>query len=221
MEIVNSGRDWVVYKSALIENYQQDMIHELNLAYENFKNVFVNVDSSLTRRQELTFGDLPAILNGSDPNFIEKEMQNPDANLSGYSFYNVFALTSPSPLYYELYCQLRSIIRLHVGNIPLWFQCWLNFHRPDQVLDWHDHHWDYHGYISIDPKDTVTKFRCKDDKYEIVNKTGQIYFGPGYREHKVFVNSEYTGPRLTLGFDISAQPKKPQPDAQFSLLPLL
>ena len=41
---------------------------------------------------------------------------------------------------------------------PLWIQCWLNYHSDKQVLDWHDHKWLFHGYISIDPKDTKTIF---------------------------------------------------------------
>jgi hypothetical protein len=219
MRLIDHGTDWVLYKSDFIESYQREIIEDLNTAYENFKNVFVNVDSSLTRRQELTFGDLPQILQTKDHNFIENEMNNPNSNLSGYSFYNVFALTAPSPYFYEIQRQLKSLIRLSIGDAtPAWYQCWMNFHRPDTVLDWHDHHWDYHGYISIDPKETVTKFRNGDDHYEIVNKPGQIYFGPGYREHKVFVNEDFKGPRITLGYDVTLRASIP--DSQFSLIPL-
>ena len=55
--------------------------------------------------------------------------------------------------------------------------------------------------------------------YEIENRPGQIYFGPGWRPHKVQVNEEFDRPRLTLGFDISFQGDIP--DSQFSLHPLL
>ena len=72
-------------------------------------------------------------------------------------------------------------------------------HDHDNVLGWHNHDWDYHGYISIDPKNTVTEFR----NYKIENKTGQIYFGPGQREHRVVCLDEFSDKRLTIGFDVS------------------
>ena len=81
----------------------------------------------------------------------------------------------------------------------MWMQAWLNYHNHDQVLGWHNHDWDYHGYISIDPKNTVTEFR----DYKIENKVGQIYFGLGQREHRVVCLDEFSDTRLTIGFDVS------------------
>lgn len=134
----------------------------------------------------------------------------------GYRFYNVFAATSPSPIWYELYKDLRNVVREYVNDDqPLWFQSWLNFHTPDQVLDWHGHNWPYHGYISIDPKGTRTVF----EGYEVENEVGNIYIGPGYRMHKVEVDKHFDEPRITLGFDIHTDPDRPYD--QWSLLPLL
>jgi hypothetical protein len=228
--IIKSGSDWALYKVPFIEANLSNFIYDLNLAHKNFKDVFVNVDSSLTRKQELTVGDLPSLWERSQniDNFIESELNDPGSNLSGYSFYNIFNLTSPSPYFYELYYIFRNIIRCHLGNRPIWFQCWMNFHKPDTVLNWHNHAFPYHGYISIDPHNTTTMFKDHDDPqtvdeapllYEIENKPGQIYFGPGWRPHKVRVDEEFDRPRLTLGFDISFQADIP--DSQFSLMPLL
>ena len=51
-------------------------------------------------------------------------------------------------------------------------------------------------------------------------KRQNIYFGPGWdRKHKVCVNEDYSGNRITLGYDIHTQPDLP--DDQFSLIPLL
>ena len=83
-------------------------------------------------------------------------------------------------------------------------QCWLNYHTPDKVLDWHTHEWNYHGYISIDPKDTKTVF----DGYEIDNEIGNIYIGPGYRYHKVVTKDNFYEPRITLGFDVCVEPSR-------------
>ena len=142
-----------------------------------------------------------------------------------YNKYNLFALTAPSSIFYEMYKELRNIVRGQLGDQrPLWIQAWVNYHRPEEVLDWHEHEFDYHGYISIDPKRTNTVF----EGYSIENKPGQIYFGPGYRKHKVEVLEPFEGYRTTIGFDIHATPVNPLvqdyielPFVNMSLIPLL
>ena len=79
-----------------------------------------------------------------------------------------------------------------------WFQSWLNFHSKDDVLDWHNHKWPYHGYICIDPKNSRTIF----ENYSIKNEIGNIYLGRGHRKHKVEVLEDYDDFRITIGFDI-------------------
>lgn len=133
-----------------------------------------------------------------------------------YGMYNVFAATSPSPVFYELFKELSTHIRTFAGHDnPLWMQSWINYHMPTQVLDWHGHDWTFHGYISIDPKETKTMF----EGYEIKNEIGNIYIGPGYRQHKVEVIEEFNTPRMTLGFDVHDEPALPF--EQFSLVPIL
>ena len=150
-----------------------------------------------------------------------KKYFNEDSTWS-YGKYNFFSLTSPSQLYYNLFMELKTIIKDFVPKYNYaWIQCWLNYHHSDQVLDWHTHNWDYHGYISIDPKKTRTIFR----DYEIVNQVGNIYIGPGNREHKVVVDVIYSTPRITLGFDIMIKNedknfKLVNPHNMFSLIPI-
>lgn len=133
-----------------------------------------------------------------------------------YKYYNIFAATSPSPLWYDLFKELCGVVRTYAGDDrPLWMQSWLNFHTPDQVLDWHGHDWPFHGYISVDPKDTNTSF----EGYSIKNETGAIYIGPGHRLHKVEVNSTYEGHRITLGFDVTDEMDRPY--EMFSMIPVL
>ena len=147
-------------------------------------------------------------------NFFKQTFPDRDSTWS-YNFYNIFCVTSPSPLWYDLFVELKSIIRDYVGHDkPLWMQSWLNFHMPDQVLDWHNHEWPYHGYISIDPKNTETIF----DNYKVKNELGNIYIGPGNRMHKVEVIESFTTPRITLGFDVHEEPDFPY--EQFSLMPI-
>jgi len=117
-----------------------------------------------------------------------------------YRYYNLTTLTVGLPLYYKLFVDLQKIIREYVDNDdPLWYQCWLNFHDENEVLKRH-HHPDclFHGYISIDPKDSETEF----EDYTITNKTGNLYIGEAGIMHQVNVLSPFEGKRITIAFDI-------------------
>ena len=131
-----------------------------------------------------------------------------------YQMYNVFSLTAGSGLFHQIYKELTFVIKdflkeknpilindsNEVSN--MWIESWMNYHKQDEVLDWHDHLFDFHGYISIDPKDSTTEF----EKYSIKNKPGNIYIGPGNRKHMVVVDTPYTDTRITLGFDLLIKP---------------
>ena len=122
-----------------------------------------------------------------------------------YDKYNVFGLTSPTQVYYDLFNELRGFVYDYTGDVDrLWMQSWDNYHMPDQVLRWHNHHWPIHGYISIRPHKTKTVF----EGYEIDNEVGNIYIGPGNRYHRVEVLEDYDTPRITLGFDLLTDPTK-------------
>lgn len=141
-----------------------------------------------------------------------------------YNKYNIFSLTAPSTNFYNIFLELRTVIRNQLGwGRPLWLEAWINYHKADEVLDWHHHEYDYHGYISIDPKQTKTIF----ESYEIINKPGQIYFGPGARLHKVETLETFEGVRTTIGFDVHTIPQNPyvlqyveRPFVNMGLLPL-
>jgi|TARA_B110000967_G_C18807269_1_gene521685 hypothetical protein len=142
-----------------------------------------------------------------------------------YNLYNVFALTAPSTIFHGIYKELGTFVKSHLGNErPLWIQAWLNYHKHDECLTRHGHEFDYHGYISIDPKKTNTVF----DNWTIENKPGQIYFGPGNAMHEVQVLEPYEGYRTTIGFDVHTIPNSPlyrnyeeRPFGNMGLMPLL
>lgn len=120
-----------------------------------------------------------------------------------YPFYNIFNATSSNMLMYKLFNELKTVVRDELGyEQPLWMQAWLNFQDDKNLLKWHDHDWDWHGYICIDPKNTKTIWR----EFEIENKIGQIYFGDGHKEHAVEAVEPFDGYRITLGFDITNVP---------------
>jgi len=116
-----------------------------------------------------------------------------------YKKYNIFNITSSNLLMYKLYFELCNMIKKHLGSKPMWIQSWLNYQSQEEVLPWHNHDWQYHGYISIQPFNTKTIF----EHWEIENKIGQVYLGHGRVPHKVEVVEPFEGKRITIGFDIT------------------
>jgi len=129
-----------------------------------------------------------------------------------YSIYNIFNITTGSEHYWRIYKDLTYCIdkyfKITQREKPrqIWMESWLNNHNADEVLKKHDHTWDLHGYVSIDPQDTETVFLdWKNDSkelYRLKNKPGRIYIGPGSRPHYVNNIGTYTEKRITLGFDL-------------------
>ena len=123
-----------------------------------------------------------------------------------YRKYNIFSLAAGDVLFLQIYKDLiwvvKDFLKDRDNSDTVWIQSWLNYHKQDEVLNWHDHKFSFHGYISVDPKDTTTEF----NGYSIKNQPGNIYIGRGYRKHRVVVDSPYTDTRITLGFDLLINP---------------
>jgi hypothetical protein len=117
-----------------------------------------------------------------------------------YNYYNAMCLSLGSKLYFKLFKSLSMLIRNYSQHKnPLWFQCWLNFHSQQEVLDWHDHsECKFHGYVSIDPKNSLTEF----ENFKIKNEPGLVYIGLPCLKHRVMVLEDFVAPRITLGFDV-------------------
>ena len=148
---------------------------------------------------------------------IKKEFKSSDTTWV-YDKYNIFSKSSASLLFYKLYKKLNYCIRDYVkDDKPLWMQSWLNYHNSQNLAlslgekqGFHSHNAKYHGYISIDPQNTITIFR---NGLEIPNKIGQLYIGPGSNsglkpppegpwDHYVKVLTPLSKPRITIAFDI-------------------
>lgn len=175
---------------------------------------------SIPKNQELINGDIEIA-----HRLFKRVFPDSDSTWT-YDRYNIFAFTAPSTTFYKIYKEIRDVVRGQLGDDqPLWMQAWLNFHTCDQLLPRHRHDFAYHGYVSLDPKQTKTVF----DDYEIINKPGQLYFGPGSdRHHYVEAIEPFAGIRTTLGFDIHTLPQSKlileyteRPHSSMSLMPLL
>lgn len=120
-----------------------------------------------------------------------------------YANTNAFSLCTLSIPFYRVYQQITSSIRDWVqDDRPLWMHCWLNYNTYESILNWHDHddHNLLHGYISIEPKNTITEFK----HFTVENKTGTLYLGLPGKEmiHRVVANEKFEGYRATLAFNV-------------------
>jgi hypothetical protein len=120
-----------------------------------------------------------------------------------YTQYNIFGATSPSAHMYQLFKEIRDMVRAQEPTGRLWIQSWINHHYENELLEWHNHSATWHGYVSIQPWNTVTEF----DNFVIENKVGQIYFGPGGLRHRVVTkdNTPFEDKRITVAFDIMTE----------------
>jgi len=125
-----------------------------------------------------------------------------DYRTDNFDTYNIFTEWTSDEMY-DLFFEVKTVVRNHIPHGRLWLQAWLNAHRQDECLDWHDHTFPYHGYISIEPKDTTTEFA----HWKVKNEIGNIYFGFGgeANAHRVVVNTPYDDHRITIGFDVQSE----------------
>lgn len=126
---------------------------------------------------------------------------NTEYRTSNFDTYNIFTEWTTDTMY-DLFTNVKDVVRTHLPKGRLWLQAWVNVHKQNECLDWHHHHFPFHGYISIDPKNTTTEFA----KWKVKNSVGNIYFGHGGKanEHKVTVNEPYDDYRITIGFDVQS-----------------
>lgn len=117
-----------------------------------------------------------------------------------YRYYNCTGLFVGSLMYHKMFKDVFKIIRKYANTKkPLWLQSWLNIHDEQQLLTWHNHGDSlFHGYISIDPKNTETVFK----NYTIKNKIGNVYIGPSANYHKVVCKKKFKDKRITIAFDV-------------------
>ena len=181
----NKEHNYVRYRSKYIVDNIEEIKQDCQIAHNRFKILFPDKDSSWT-----------------------------------YSKYNIFTLTSTSLHFYNMYKDLIFCAKDYLNkqnidlNSPLWIQSWLNFHKSKEVLDWHNHSWLFHGYMSIDPKQSKTVFK----DFHINNEVGVLYFGEGYKHHKVEVLEDFFGERITIGYDFTRTANEV---SNISLIPVL
>ncbi|MCH1416801.1 MAG: hypothetical protein L7V30_04730, partial [Gammaproteobacteria bacterium] len=68
---------------------------------------------------------------------VKSSFGNKDTTWS-YNEYNIFSVTAGSVYFYNLFKELRDIVKAEIPNKMLWIQAWLNVHEQQSLLDWHN-----------------------------------------------------------------------------------
>ena len=53
-----------------------------------------------------------------------------------YDRYNIFGLTSPTQVFYDLFNELRGFVYDYTDADQLWMQAWLNRHMPEDAVSY-------------------------------------------------------------------------------------
>ena len=172
------GSDYCLVDSLFVARHREELLAECAAGVAKFRSLFPGTNTT------------------ASTNAAERRRYS---NHEGYRLYNVFGLCAPSVLFMGLFKELVSALAGIVKEREVYVQAWVNYQTREEVLGWHRHDgFDYHGYVAIDPKDTVTEF----EGYTIENRCGLIYVGDCFPRHRVVNRSSYAGTRVTIGFDV-------------------
>ena len=164
---------------------KQYIVEEINYVKDNYDQFIKDIDLAYDRFN-YSYGPM---LDGR--------------SATGYhKYYNLMLLTFGSKVFHDFFKILKHRL-LEFMNYPkehLWYMCWLNYDLgKNKFFEWHKHHdARVHGFVCIEPQHTVTEFK----DFKLINKTGQIYIGPGQKLHKVNILKPYKKPRISIAFDV-------------------
>jgi hypothetical protein len=132
-------------------------------------------------------------------------------------------LLYPFPIFHDLYFNISTAFHLCYRDLfkrnadeKHFMQCWLNYYRKGDFIDWHGHHpptyraW--HGFMCVDTEpNSYTSYRWpnslsssrKDLILDIPSKNGLIVMGTSNGDlHKSSEWAIEDRPRITIAFDI-------------------
>ena len=114
--------------------------------------------------------------------------------------YNIWSLLRDFKIWQPVYEEVTDTIKSCYDGPSdyLYLKSWINYSEGKELLDWHGHGSMLHGYVSITPHKTTTEF----ERFEVENKIGRIYVGPGIYLHRVNIVKPFSGKRITIGFDV-------------------
>jgi hypothetical protein len=133
-----------------------------------------------------------------------------------YSYYNL--LLYPYGQLYELYREIVTLFKevaekdnVDLEKNPYYIQCWLNFYRKGEFIDWHGH-WNhvnkeippYHGFYCVTGEGSKTTYKLGHAKewIDIPTIENQIVISKSTSDMHRTWPWEGDKPRITIAFDI-------------------
>ena len=133
-----------------------------------------------------------------------------------YSYYNL--LLYPYGQLYELYKEIVILFKevakrdnVDLVKNPYYIQCWLNFYRKGEFIDWHGH-WNcmnkeippYHGFYCVTGEGSKTTYKLGHAKewIDIPTIKNQIVISKSTSDMHRTWPWEGDNPRITIAFDI-------------------
>lgn len=147
----------------------------------------------------------------------DKTDYNGQSTLTTKLFTKYNLLMYPFPIFHELYCEICNAFYLCHADLfkkkpeKHYMQCWLNYYRKGEFIDWHGHQKSelqaWHGFLCVDTEPgSSTSYKWKEnlDKIiEIPSKDGLIVIGPSNGDLHRSSEWEFEDrPRITIAFDI-------------------
>lgn len=150
-------------------------------------------------------------------NFIKGRFVSDHSDYSGqstmttklYSKYNL--LMYPFPPFHDLYRNIQETFHELNGNDTSYnyIQCWLNYYREDEFIDWHGH-WPsemktWHGFFCVDCEPSHTTYRLYNNEKDInvESKNNQLVISRSDGDqHRTWPWPYADRPRITIAFDI-------------------
>lgn len=143
-------------------------------------------------------------------NIILNNFGNFDAKYR-FSYYNV--LLYPFPQFHELLSNIKETF-FSLNKTPeknYYIQCWLNFHKKDEMIEWHKH-WPegkgvWHGYFCVDAEPSITSYELPSgNRYDVNNRNNHIIIGLSEGDrHRTWPWPYEDRTRITIAFDIVPQ----------------
>ena len=146
-------------------------------------------------------------------NIINDSFTDKDATYEGeaafstkvFSKYNL--LSYPFPGFHNLYTEIKTMLyEIHSSQDTYYIQCWLNYSKNNEFIDWH-HHWkfdnSYHGFFCVDTYPSKTTYKLDDNTiFDVISEDNLLIISSSTRDfHRTWPWTE-DRPRITIAFDI-------------------
>ena len=148
-------------------------------------------------------------------NLILREFDKDKLSYSGtstvstklFNSYNV--LLYPLPQIWELHQEIRTMFReVSKSDEPFFTQCWLNFYKTGDFIDWHRHGApelnSWHGFFCVDVEPSKTTYRIPNvvNDVDIIGKDNLLVLSKSDGDKHRTWGWDFERPRITIAFDI-------------------